>query len=60
MIIRGLRCVGKTVLLNVFEDRAESEGSLSCYHELTPDSSLGEITRDVHCRRVAPAPATYR
>jgi hypothetical protein len=26
MIIRGLRGVGKTVLLNAFEDRAESEG----------------------------------
>jgi hypothetical protein len=47
MIIRGLRGVGKTVLLNAFEDRAESEGYLSFYHELTPDSSLVmEITRD--------------
>src|SRR5258708_22665882 len=47
MVIRGLRGVGKTVLLNAFEDRAESEGFLSYYHELTPDSSLvGEITRD--------------
>jgi hypothetical protein len=48
MIIRGLRGVGKTVLLNAFEDHAESAGFLSYYHELTPDSSLvGEITRDV-------------
>ena len=47
MIIRGLRGVGKTVLLNAFEDRAESEGFLSFYHELTPDSSLvAEIARD--------------
>src|ERR1035441_4341230 len=47
MIIRGLRGVGKTVLLNAFEDRAESEGFLSYYHELTSDSSLvGEIARD--------------
>ena len=47
MIIRGLRGVGKTVLLNAFEDRAESEGCLSFYHELTPDSSLvAEIARD--------------
>ncbi len=47
MIIRGLRGVGKTVLLNAFEDRAESEGFLSYYHELTPDSSLvREIARD--------------
>lgn len=48
MIVRGLRGVGKTVLLNAFEDQAESEGFLSYYHELTPESSLiGEITRDV-------------
>lgn len=47
MIIRGLRGVGKTVLLNAFEDRAEADGFLSFYHELTPDSSLvTEITRD--------------
>jgi len=47
MVIRGLRGVGKTVLLNAFEDRAESEGFLTYYHELTPDSSLvGEIARD--------------
>lgn len=48
MIVRGLRGVGKTVLLNAFEDFAEAEGFLSYYHELTPDSSLvAEITRDV-------------
>jgi hypothetical protein len=47
MIIRGLRGVGKTVLLNAFEDRAESEGFLTYYHEITPDSSLVvEIARD--------------
>src|SRR5438094_5873291 len=47
MIIRGLRGVGKTVLLNAFEDRAESDGFLSYYHELTPDSNLiAEIARD--------------
>jgi hypothetical protein len=47
MIIRGLRGVGKTVLLNTFEDHAEAEGFLTYYHELTPDSSLvAEITRD--------------
>src|SRR3954447_12845775 len=47
MVIRGLRGVGKTVLLNAFEDRAEAEGFLTYYHELTPNSSLiGEITRD--------------
>ena len=47
MIIRGLRGVGKTVLLNAFEDRAESEGFITYYHELTPDSSLiAQIARD--------------
>src|SRR3954453_23442388 len=47
MVIRGLRGVGKTVLLNTFEDHAESEGFLTYYHELTPDSSLvAEIARD--------------
>src|SRR4051812_47163853 len=47
MIIRGLRGVGKTVLLNSFEDRAEAEGFLTYYHELTPESGLvREIARD--------------
>lgn len=47
MIIRGLRGVGKTVLLNAFEDYAEAEGFLIYYHELVPGSSLvGEIARD--------------
>src|SRR5262249_40091867 len=47
MIIRGLRGVGKTVLLNAFEDRAEAEGFLSYYHELTPESGLlRELARD--------------
>jgi len=47
MIVRGLRGVGKTVLLNAFEDRAEAEGFLTYYHELTPDSSLiAQIAHD--------------
>ena len=47
MIIRGLRGVGKTVLLNTFEDHAEAEGFLTYYHELTPDTGLvAEIARD--------------
>jgi hypothetical protein len=47
MIIRGLRGVGKTVLLNAFEDRAEADGFLTYYHELTPESGLlSEIARD--------------
>jgi hypothetical protein len=48
MIIRGLRGVGKTVLLNAFEDLAESEGFLAYYHELTPEVSLvAELVRDL-------------
>jgi hypothetical protein len=47
MVVRGLRGVGKTVLLNSFEDQAEAAGFMSYYHELTPDSSLiAEVTRD--------------
>lgn len=47
MIVRGLRGVGKTVLLNAFEDQAESEGFLTYYHELTPESKLvDEVARD--------------
>jgi hypothetical protein len=47
MIIRGLRGVGKTVLLNAFEDQAEASGFMTFYHELTPASVLVEtITRD--------------
>jgi hypothetical protein len=47
MIIKGLRGVGKTVLLNAFENQAESEDFLAYYHELTPESVLAqEIARD--------------
>lgn len=47
MVIRGLRGVGKTVLLNAFEDQAEAEGFLTFYHELTPGSNLiDELARD--------------
>lgn len=47
MIIRGLRGVGKTALLNVFEDQAEASGFLTYYHELTPGAGLvGELARD--------------
>jgi len=47
MIIKGLRGVGKTVLLNAFENQAENEGFLTYYHELTPESVLiQEIVRD--------------
>jgi AAA ATPase domain len=47
IVVRGLRGVGKTVLLNAFEDQAESEGFLTSYHELTPDTNLiDELARD--------------
>lgn len=47
MIIKGLRGVGKTVLLNAFENQAESEDFLTYYHELTPESVLArEVARD--------------
>ena len=47
-IITGLRGVGKTVLLNTFEDLGESGGYLTSFRELTPESSLSElIGRDV-------------
>ena len=47
IIAKGLRGVGKTVLLNAFEDMAESEGFLTYYHELTDESSLVEqLARD--------------
>lgn len=47
LIIKGLRGVGKTVLLNAFEDQAEREGFLTYYHELTPSSNLIEdLARD--------------
>lgn len=42
-IITGLRGVGKTVLLNTFEDYAEQAGYLSAFHELTPESRLPEL-----------------
>jgi len=47
MVVKGLRGVGKTVLLNAFENQAESGDFLSYYHELTPESVLArEIARD--------------
>jgi hypothetical protein len=42
-IISGLRGVGKTVLLNTFEDLAERGGYLSAFRELTPETSLPEL-----------------
>jgi hypothetical protein len=47
LIVRGLRGVGKTSLLNVFEDQAEAAGFLTFYHELTPGAALaGDLARD--------------
>ena len=47
MVVRGLRGVGKTVLLNAFENQAESEDFLAYYHELTPETVLArELARD--------------
>lgn len=47
MVVKGLRGVGKTVLLNAFENQAESEEFLAYYHELTPESVLArELARD--------------
>jgi AAA+ ATPase superfamily predicted ATPase len=50
IIVSGLRGVGKTVLLNQFEDITQEEGFMAAYHELTPESSLidlvaGDLTK---------------
>jgi AAA+ ATPase superfamily predicted ATPase len=42
-IITGLRGVGKTVLLNTFEDHAEDGGYLTAFRELTQETSLPEL-----------------
>jgi hypothetical protein len=42
-IITGLRGVGKTVLLNTFEDHAEAAGYHTAFRELTQESSLPEL-----------------
>jgi hypothetical protein len=47
LIATGLRGVGKTALLNAFENQAESEGFLAFYHEVTPASDLvDDLARD--------------
>ena len=47
MVVKGFRGVGKTVLLNAFENQAESADFLTYYHELTPESVLArEVARD--------------
>ena len=48
LIITGLRGVGKTVLLNAFEDMAEAEGFRTSFRELDGSNSLSEVlARDV-------------
>ncbi len=42
-IITGLRGVGKTVLLNTFEDLGEASGYLTTFRELTEESNLSEL-----------------
>jgi hypothetical protein len=42
-IITGLRGVGKTVLLNTFENQAEDAGYHTVFRELTQESSLPEL-----------------
>jgi hypothetical protein len=42
-IITGLRGVGKTVLLNTFENHAEDAGYHTVFRELTQESSLAEL-----------------
>jgi hypothetical protein len=42
-IISGLRGVGKTVLLNTFEDLAEGAGYLTVFRELTQETALPEL-----------------
>ncbi len=42
-IITGLRGVGKTVLLNSFEDHAEDADYLTAFRELTQETNLSEL-----------------
>lgn len=59
MVIRGLRGVGRTVLLNAFEDQAEAGGFHTYYHELTPDSNLiDELVRDAERSLARLSPGT--
>jgi hypothetical protein len=51
MIVKGLRGVGKTVLLNTFEDLAVERDWIPVFKECEPATSLpGLVAR--HCRRV--------
>jgi AAA ATPase domain len=51
MILRGLRGVGKTVLLNTFEDIAVERGWLSVFKECEESTSLPALVAR-HCRRL--------
>ena len=51
MIVKGLRGVGKTVLLNTFEDFAVERDWIPIFKECEPSTSLpGLVAR--HCRRI--------
>ena len=51
MILRGRRGVGKTVLLNTFEDIAVERGWLSVFKECEESTSLPALVAR-HCRRL--------
>jgi hypothetical protein len=51
MIVKGLRGVGKTVLLNTFEDVAVERDWIPIFKECEPSTSLPALVAR-HCRRV--------
>jgi hypothetical protein len=51
MIVKGLRGVGKTVLLNTFEDLAVERDWIPVFKECEPSTSLPALVAR-HCRRV--------
>jgi hypothetical protein len=51
MIVKGLRGVGKTVLLNTFEDLAVERDWIPIFKECEPSTSLPALVAR-HCRRV--------
>jgi AAA ATPase domain len=51
MIVKGLRGVGKTVLLNTFEDVAVERDWIPVFKECEPSTSLPALVAR-HCRRV--------
>lgn len=51
MIVKGLRGVGKTVLLNTFEDLAVERDWIPVFKECEPSTSLPALVAR-HCRRI--------